>query len=241
MPLTTGAVSSSAPAPACGASARRDPPRRRGRAARGSRRRRRQVQARRGGGESPDRRGSFGIVYQGKIDKRKAGDVVLKRPKLTVEGAAELQEVEAWMNDRVARRAGRVAPTFGSFVTLDEACLNARPRASSRRSVCGSCGSTRATEPSPSTWLSRTIPLGIAKALLGREGERARRRRCGARGDPGGDSFKNPANVHRARMVHRDIKPHNLVLIENGPGGEVQAHRPRRVRVFPHGDELRAG
>ena len=30
---------------------------------------------------------------------------MLKRPKLTVEGAAELQEVEAWMNDRVSRDA----------------------------------------------------------------------------------------------------------------------------------------
>ena len=70
--------------------------------------------------------GSFGIVYQGKIDKRKAGDVVLKRPKLTVEGAAELQEVEAWMNDRVSRDArGACADFLGSFrVTPDEAYLN---------------------------------------------------------------------------------------------------------------------
>ena len=43
--------------------------------------------------------GSFGIVYQGKIAKVKK-DVVLKRPKLTVEGAAELQEVEAWIDTR---------------------------------------------------------------------------------------------------------------------------------------------
>ena len=43
--------------------------------------------------------GSFGIVYQGKIAKVKK-DVLLKRPKLTVEGAAELQEVEAWIDTR---------------------------------------------------------------------------------------------------------------------------------------------
>ena len=71
--------------------------------------------------------GSFGVVYQGKIDARRAEDVVLKRPKLTVEGAAELQEVEAWMNDRVSRDArGACADFLGSFrVTPDEAYINA--------------------------------------------------------------------------------------------------------------------
>lgn len=41
--------------------------------------------------------GSFGIVYQGKIDGRKAGDVVLKRPKLTVEvgGLYELNAADS--------------------------------------------------------------------------------------------------------------------------------------------------
>ena len=70
--------------------------------------------------------GSFGVVYQGKIEARRAGDVVLKRPKLTVEGAAELQEVEAWMNDRVTRDArGSCADFLGSFrVTPDESYLN---------------------------------------------------------------------------------------------------------------------
>ena len=70
--------------------------------------------------------GSFGIVYQGKLLNRGTGDVVLKRPKLTVEGAAELQEVEAWMNDRVSRDArGSCAEFLGSFrVSRDEAYLN---------------------------------------------------------------------------------------------------------------------
>ena len=60
--------------------------------------------------------GSFGIVYSGTIEARKTGTVVLKRPKLTVEGAAELQEVEAWMNYRVSRDArGACADFLGSF------------------------------------------------------------------------------------------------------------------------------
>ena len=64
-------------------------------------------------------------MYQGKIAKVKK-DVVLKRPKLTVEGAAELQEVEAWMNDRVTRDArGSCADFLGSFrVTPDESYLH---------------------------------------------------------------------------------------------------------------------
>ena len=54
------------------------------------------------------------------------GDVVLKRPKLTVEGAAELQEVEAWMNDRVSRDArGACAEFLGSYrISSDEAYLS---------------------------------------------------------------------------------------------------------------------
>ena len=47
--------------------------------------------------------GSFGIVYQAILRGKER--VVLKRPKLNIEGAAELQEIEKWMNDRVARDA----------------------------------------------------------------------------------------------------------------------------------------
>ena len=48
--------------------------------------------------------------------------MVLKRPKLNVEGAAELQEIENWMNDRVSRDAkGACAEFLGSYrVTCDE-------------------------------------------------------------------------------------------------------------------------
>ena len=74
--------------------------------------------------------GSFGIVYQGRIDARKTGDVVLKRPKLTVEGAAELQEVEAWMNDRVSRDArGSCADYLGSFRVSPDESYRTSPRA----------------------------------------------------------------------------------------------------------------
>ena len=62
-------------------------------------------------------------------------------------------------------------------------------------------------------------PMGIANALLGREGN--------VRGDAVVELevtqaamrqvFKNLASVHRAGLVHRDIKPHNLVLTDNGP------------------------
>ena len=167
--------------------------------------------------------GSFGVVYQGKIDARRAGDVVLKRPKLTVEGAAELQEVEAWMNDRVTRDArGSCADFLGSFrVTPDESYLNQSEGVIAKEGL----------------WLvwkfegDRTLaqymaqpdyPAGIAKALLNRDGS--------SRGDPAVELevtqavmrqlFKNLASVHRAGLVHRDIKPHNLVLTNNDVTGE---------------------
>ena len=161
MPLTTGAVSLLGSRPGVWRQrAARPFPTYRGRAARvvrvdaGVKYKRDEVEVNRQIGE-----GSFGIVYQGKIDKRKAGDVVLKRPKLTVEGAAELQEVEAWMNDRVSRDArGACADFLGSFRVTPTRRTSAYRRGSSLRRVCGSCGSTRAIEPLPSTWLSRTIP-----------------------------------------------------------------------------------
>lgn len=167
--------------------------------------------------------GSFGVVYQGKIDARRAGDVVLKRPKLTVEGAAELQEVEAWMNDRVTRDArGSCADFLGSFrVTPDESYLNQSEGVIAKEGL----------------WLvwkfegDRTLaqymaqpdyPAGIAKALLNRDGS--------SRGDPAVELevtqaamrqlFKNLASVHRAGLVHRDIKPHNLVLTDTNVTGE---------------------
>ena len=64
--------------------------------------------------------GSFGIVYQAILRGKER--VVLKRPKLNIEGAAELQEIEKWMNDRVARDAkGSCAEFLGSYrVTHDE-------------------------------------------------------------------------------------------------------------------------
>ena len=68
------------------------------------------------------------MVYEGRVvtngarGLRKGDAVVLKRPKLTVEGAAELQEIEMWMNDRVNRDArGACAEFVGSYrVTRDE-------------------------------------------------------------------------------------------------------------------------
>ena len=222
MPMTTGAVSLLGARPGVWRQrATRPSPTYRGRAARvvrvdaGIKYKRNEVEVDRQIGE-----GSFGIVYQGRIDSRKTGDVVLKRPKLTVEGAAELQEVEAWMNDRVSRDArGACADFLGSFrVTPDEAYLNASEGVIAKEGL----------------WLvwkyegDRTLaqymaqpdyPTGIAKALLGREGN--------VRGDAAVELevtqaamrqlFKNLANVHRAGLVHRDIKPHNLVLTETGP------------------------
>ena len=115
--------------------------------------------------------GSFGIVYSGTIEARKTGTVVLKRPKLTVEGAAELQEVEAWMNDRVSRDArGACADFLGSFrVSPDESYLN------QSEGVIAKEGLWLVWRYEGDKTLAQFMaqpdyPAGIAKTLFGREG-----------------------------------------------------------------------
>ena len=173
--------------------------------------------------------GSFGIVYRGAIEARKTGTVVLKRPKLTVEGAAELQEVEAWMNDRVSRDArGACADFLGSFrVSPDESYLN------QSEGVIAKEGLWLVWRYEGDKTLAQYMaqpdyPAGIAKTLFGREGN--------LRGDAAVELevtqaamkqlFRNLNTIHRAGLVHRDIKPHNLVLTHSKTG-DISSDPPK--------------
>ena len=164
------------------------------------------------------------MVYEGRVvtngarGLRKGDAVVLKRPKLTVEGAAELQEIELWMNDRVNRDArGACAEFVGSYrVTRDEWMSSPSSDVLSKEGL----------------WLvwryqgDRTLaqylaqpdyPTGLSKALLKREDV--------YRGDAATELeitqkavsqlLSSLMSLHRAGLVHRDVKPHNLVLAQS--------------------------
>lgn len=165
--------------------------------------------------------GSFGVVYEGRVTTNGArglreGDaVVMKRPKLTVEGAAELQEIESWMNDRVTRDAkGACAEYAGSFrVTRDDWL------ASSTSDVLSKEGLWLVWKYQGDRTLAQYLaqpdyPTGLAKALLNKKdvirGNAAVELEITQKAIA--QLLKSLQAIHRAGLVHRDVKPHNLVL-----------------------------
>ena len=165
--------------------------------------------------------GSFGVVYEGRVKTTNArglreGDaVVMKRPKLTVEGAAELQEIESWMNDRVTRDAkGACAEYAGSFrVTRDDWL------ASSTSDILSKEGLWLVWKYQGDRTLAQYLaqpdyPTGLAKALLNKKdvirGNAAVELEITQKAIA--QLLKSLQAIHRAGLVHRDVKPHNLVL-----------------------------
>ena len=191
--------------------------------------------------------GSFGTVYAGcelrpgrvpegasarvtEDDPAVSRRVIIKQGSTTKLGAAELAEVEIWMNRRVRRSmtlSRYCAPFLGAFEGEGGGSGYARDATV----LVWQYEGERTLE---SFLLEPTFPLNLEEPLFGREGsgsEEARELRVIS--TVLYQVLEGIAALHAAGIVHRDIKPANLVLAE----------RTRRFKVIDLGGacDLRVG
>eukprot|EP00892_Ulva_mutabilis_P010152 jgi/Ulvmu1/7509/UM037_0053.1 len=152
--------------------------------------------------------GGFGTVYLGTAGATIPGKI-RKGEKIIIKKADEFGEAEVWMNERLARAAPQSCATF----------LTAYPD-----------GPPQVGTPLALVWKfegknslsdvmqSRDFPLNVEKEIMGRElriQDPATRKMASVKVIMQ-QMLKNLGDIHRTGIVHRDVKPQNMILADNG-------------------------
>eukprot|EP00245_Coleochaete_scutata_P009411 TRINITY_DN3088_c0_g2_i1.p1 TRINITY_DN3088_c0_g2~~TRINITY_DN3088_c0_g2_i1.p1 ORF type:complete len:915 (-),score=225.33 TRINITY_DN3088_c0_g2_i1:507-3098(-) len=165
--------------------------------------------------------GSFGVVFEGFIGAKKKGSrseplqVVLKKVKSRVEGAEEMSETELVMNLRLKRTAPNAVADFLGTVDV-------KPKQASGRLTEGLWLVWRYQGDRTLDYYlkQRGFPETIADIVLGDKAPKVQgsskidmlQRDYAVIREVMGQILQNLRAIHRSGVIHRDVKPLNLVL-----------------------------
>eukprot|EP00242_Pyramimonas_sp_CCMP2087_P000419 CAMPEP_0198227146 /NCGR_PEP_ID=MMETSP1445-20131203/108085_1 /TAXON_ID=36898 /ORGANISM="Pyramimonas sp., Strain CCMP2087" /LENGTH=529 /DNA_ID=CAMNT_0043907123 /DNA_START=85 /DNA_END=1671 /DNA_ORIENTATION=- len=166
--------------------------------------------------------GSFGVVYEGTLTKGTTIiDIVLKRAKPKVQGAEEMADMEKIINERVVKRApGSCAQYLGSCQISAEDAKYLTPKLTEGLWLIW-CLEGKMTLSMYMRYPG--FPRELANPLLGQATLKGNTRLIKGN-SPAVDLvvaqrvmqniLTSLMALHNAGMVHRDVKPQNLILVE---------------------------